>query len=215
MWRTRSQHWKDLTQAGDVEANPGPAVPFHEFASSFAGDFLGCVDKSTLARGLVDLKARASKWNCSWTTALFESIPTLTLPDAEALTVVAAYEIYSDAILQWTQQGPEWVPNPSEKSEVEALREQIRRMELTMKPPTEEELLGCLSPDTVARFKTLTGLAQWTTDALEVFETCLTSISEDEAMRQMWDVTVRAHFQHTLHDGATSSSASQRGHTGQ
>ena len=203
------------SRCDDRRRRAGPdIVGFTLFASDFAQDFISLTDKSVLARGVVDLRARAVGWPADWISSLFAlGQGCIEMADGDTIVTVAAYEIYSDTTLQPSTTEPDgytWIPNTQNTSEVERLREQIRRLELSLRPANEADFLGTLTPSTVARFRTLPGLGQWVTDSLTVYEHALLTGPPDKHpyLLQLWDIMVRAHFRHTLDgdNGATSSS---------
>lgn len=188
-----------LMLSGDVEPNPGPAtppMPFTEFATSFASDFMSHADKTQLARHYADLQRRSIAWQPGWHVPLLEGT-SLSLDLGASMQLLAAYEVYSDTRL--TNQGATfgWVTEAAD--EVAALKAQLAALKLQLEPPSQESLRGDYYWANVTAFKNLNPGPQWMKDLVAIFEDVSKDISDDKTphLLDIWRLLVDAHFRYS------------------
>ena len=139
----------------------------------------------------MDIRCRSQGWPSNWLTALFGgSLGSAT--EADALQVVASYELYGAVLLQWGAEGPAWQQGVDDT--VARLEAEVQRLRLQLAPPTAAELRESLTGASVARFRGVMGLPPWLGPIFDAFEAALSDMSQDglHHLKAIWDCLVDA-----------------------
>ena len=192
-----------LLCCGDVESNPGPAyedASFTDFAQ-MAGDFVSAADKTEMARTTVSLRLRTKSWSFRWWDEVLVGTG-MALDQADALTMCAAFELFSGKTLTCDNNAFHWrTPTPpasSDSAEIALLRQEIERPKLSHSPPSEESIGGELSEATVRQFISLKPGPPWMREMSDVFLRSTTAMDEPPGttLLDLWKLLVGAQFRY-------------------
>lgn len=224
---TKHTFWnirKLLLLSGDIEQNPGPAiVPFQEFCTSFANEFLQSISSIEMSRKKIELKFRSQTWPPSWWQTLLVGT-SFQLSVDDALPLFVAYEVYADVILQFQDDHFLWSPNSAvSASQNSALLEQISMLQkeiaelkvqkMTINTSSEEYLSQNFSLESVLTFQKFEHLPVWMREMSKIFQSSFEDIQEDGAksdpLQELWKLMVHTFFRYKTSFKTTNSFSSE------